>query len=818
MGRGNTRFVFAAALTLVLGMSLPAWADPVPFPETPRNGWDVNGVVYALEVVGDTVYVGGDFTEARAPNGTDVAPRANLAAFRLSDGGLLPFRADTNGDVRAIAATPERVFVGGEFTRIGGVSRAHLASVDPADSSINSFAPDPDGVVRALVRDRSRLYVGGLFTSIAGVRRDRVAAISPVSGSAIAGFAPVVNSEVRAIAPSPDGTTVYLGGRFTRINGADRQYLGAVNASSGATGIEFDDVGGHVFGVDVSPDGDMLYGAVGGTQNRAKAWTVDDGRRRWNVATDGDIQAIDHFEGNVYFGFHDGYQDDTTVKMLVADAARGSLESFRPAINSSFGVWAIQATPSALTVGGEFTRFEGVRTRGVAIIPSSNPVDATAPTTPTGLQSPNATATTIELSWTPSTDDTGVTGYRIVRSGLQVGIASGPRFTDRGLAPNTAYNYRVEAIDAAGNRSAPTPALTARTATRMVNAGAAWRYLDDVGGAPPGGWDDVAFDDRGWKQGPAELGYGDGDESTVIGSGTLTTYFRHTFMVDPGLQVEAAKLQIRRDDGAVVYVNGTEVFRTNMPTGPVVGDTRALDAVSGDEERRWFSSDVPPGAFVSGKNVVAVEVHQAAPGSSDMSFALQLDGRLRRVSAGPGSGTFVDDDGSIFEADIEWLAAEGVTKGCNPPTNDRYCPDDPVTRGQMAAFLVRFLGLTDDGGGNSFVDDNGSIFETDIARLAAAGITKGCNPPTNDRYCPDDPVTRGQMAAFLVRALGLTDDGGGNSFVDDNGSVFEADIARLAAAGITKGCNPPVNDRFCPNDTVTRAQMAAFLHRADPYR
>jgi len=70
------------------------------------------------------------------------------------------------------------------------------------------------------------------------------------------------------------------------------------------------------------------------------------------------------------------------------------------------------------------------------------------------------------------------------------------------------------------------------------------------------------------------------------------------------------------------------------------------------------------------------------------------------------------------------------------------------------------------------------------------------------------------MAAFLVRALGLTDDGGGDHFVDDNGSVFESDIDKLATAGVTKGCNPPTNNRFCPGSAVTRAQMAAFLHRA----
>ncbi len=119
-----------------------------------------------------------------------------------------------------------------------------------------------------------------------------------------------------------------------------------------------------------------------------------------------------------------------------------------------------------------------------------------------------------------------------------------------------------------------------------------------------------------------------------------------------------------------------------------------------------------------------------------------------------GDGTFWDDDGSVFEAAIEKLAAAGITAGCNPPTNNRFCPNDHLTRGQMAAMLVRALNLTTTGG-TDFIDDNTSVFEADIEKLAAAGITKGCNPPTNNRFCPYDRVTRGEMAAFLVRALGL---------------------------------------------------------------
>ncbi|MEA2003213.1 MAG: S-layer homology domain-containing protein, partial [Actinomycetota bacterium] len=127
---------------------------------------------------------------------------------------------------------------------------------------------------------------------------------------------------------------------------------------------------------------------------------------------------------------------------------------------------------------------------------------------------------------------------------------------------------------------------------------------------------------------------------------------------------------------------------------------------------------------------------------------------LSVVALAAAAASFVDvPDTNVFSADIEWLADQGITKGCNPPTNDLFCPTDNVTREQMAAFLVRALGLTDDGGGNTFTDDNGSIFEDDIAKLAAAGITKGCNPPFNTQFCPTDNVTREQMAAFLRRAI-----------------------------------------------------------------
>jgi Glucose / Sorbosone dehydrogenase len=181
----------------------------------------------------------------------------------------------------------------------------------------------------------------------------------------------------------------------------------------------------------------------------------------------------------------------------------------------------------------------------------------------------------------------------------------------------------------------------------------------------------------------------------------------------------------------------------------------------------------------------------------------------------PPGGTFTDDDGNVHEGNIEAIAAEGVTKGCNPPFSDRYCPSTPVDRGAMAAFLRRALSLPDSTK-DFFTDDDASIFEADINAIAEAGITLGCNPPANTRFCPDSTVRRGQMAAFLRRALTLPASAN-DYFVDDETSVFEADINAIAEAGITLGCNPPANDMYCTDDLVRRDAMASFLARAFGY-
>ena len=168
-----------------------------------------------------------------------------------------------------------------------------------------------------------------------------------------------------------------------------------------------------------------------------------------------------------------------------------------------------------------------------------------------------------------------------------------------------------------------------------------------------------------------------------------------------------------------------------------------------------------------------------------------------------GVSGFVDTVGSPYDYDIAWLAEQGITAGCGP---ERFCPSASVTREQMASFLARALELPTTAT-NWFVDDGRSAHEADINRIATARITGGCRA---SQFCPSGVVTREQMASFLARALNLPS-ATTDWFADDDDSPHEADINRMAQAGITSGC---AGGSFCPRLVITRDQMAAFLHRS----
>lgn len=175
------------------------------------------------------------------------------------------------------------------------------------------------------------------------------------------------------------------------------------------------------------------------------------------------------------------------------------------------------------------------------------------------------------------------------------------------------------------------------------------------------------------------------------------------------------------------------------------------------------------------------------------------------VTMGPvqAAAPFTDIGASPFRTDIVWAFEQGITDGCSPT---RFCPTAKVERDQMASFLDRMFGFPATAR-DFYGDDEGNQHESAINRVAAAGVTSGCDA---GRYCPTAVVTREQMASFMVRAARLHAGAGLDFFHDDDDSSHEADIDRVAAAGITGGCGA---GRFCPASAVTREQMVAFLHR-----
>lgn len=187
------------------------------------------------------------------------------------------------------------------------------------------------------------------------------------------------------------------------------------------------------------------------------------------------------------------------------------------------------------------------------------------------------------------------------------------------------------------------------------------------------------------------------------------------------------------------------------------------------------------------------------------------------ASAQDGS-TFVDTAGTFHEVAVERLVAEGLIQGC---TEDRFCSADDLTRGQMASILVRALGLDDAAVGDddvastssaeevasAFVDTQQSVHAEAAELLAREGLINGCEP---GRFCPNDSLTRGQMATMLVAAFDLEPASGEDTYFIDGHRTHAASIETLGANGISNGCGPVT---FCTQDTVQRSHAALFLTR-----
>ncbi len=209
----------------------------------------------------------------------------------------------------------------------------------------------------------------------------------------------------------------------------------------------------------------------------------------------------------------------------------------------------------------------------------------------------------------------------------------------------------------------------------LVSEGVDWRYLDN-GSDQGAAWIDPNFVDGGWASGPAQLGYGDDDEDTLVSYGGnasnkhITTYFRHEFTVDDASLYTDLTLRLLRDDGAVVYINGQEALRDNMPVAPAAIDyqTLALSYIAIPEENQFIAHALDPSVLVDGTNVLAVEIHQGGAGSADISLDAELQAYYTsELEGGPLISEFVTANNTSLLDEVgdspDWIEIYNPTAG-----------------------------------------------------------------------------------------------------------------------------------------------------------
>ncbi len=290
--------------------------------------------------------------------------------------------------------------------------------------------------------------------------------------------------------------------------------------------------------------------------------------------------------------------------------------------------------------------------------------------------------------------------------------------------------------------------------------------------------------------------------------------------VEPGLEQQLTDLinRDRRAAGRSSLATELQLTRVARDWSQTMADARSLShrpdlagQISGDWQLLGENVGVGPSlsrlhdAFMASpghKANVLGEFNRVGVG------VVEADGRLWvTVNFLRGSGEFPlfsDIRGNTHRRNIEAVFRRGITAGCR---TDRYCPGNDVTRAQMATFLARELGLSPRRADFSDVPRDHPHAGA-IGALAASGITAGCAP---GRFCPNQPVDRGQMATFLRRALSLTERPPSGVTDVPTSSTHAGSIGALQRAGITQGCTATT---FCPTAPVSRGQMASFLSRA----
>ncbi|HEY1118851.1 MAG TPA: PKD domain-containing protein, partial [Acidimicrobiales bacterium] len=441
----------------------------------------IDGVVWSQAMVGDTVYAGGSFTTARpagAAAGTSTVVRNNLLAYDVRTGALITsFAPSFNAQVRAIAVSPDRtrIYVGGDFTTIDGISHRRIAAFDATTGAlIAAFNPPMNYHVNALAATNTTVYAGGEFQDVGTQVRQGLAAFNAANGALLSWAPSTTGGDVWALTINPEGTKLVVGGSFTALNGSsDPGYgLGMVDTATGAS-LPFQinsivrDATSYGAITTLASDGDYVYGGgytysrAGGTWEGTFSASWADGAVHWADDCHGDTYSL-HVQGQViYAASHTHYcenidgirqgaggvgdypyfratafgRDVTGTVTWEPDQGRyynfegqprSSMLTWYPSINAGTytgqvqGPWSVTGNADYIAMGGEFTRVNGraqqglVRFARTGLAPNSQGPSLYSTTYP--LQARSTDEGSVRLSWATNQDiDNDYLTYRLYR-------------------------------------------------------------------------------------------------------------------------------------------------------------------------------------------------------------------------------------------------------------------------------------------------------------------------------------------------------------------------------------------------------------------
>lgn len=520
-----TVFTVMATGSLV-ALVTPASAGAVVSEVAPRSSKTVtadalptaqmNGVAWDQEIIGNTVYVGGNFSQARpagAVAGANQTPRSNLMAYTLSNGVMTSWSPSANAQVRTVASSPDgsRLYVGGDFTQISGQARSRIAAFDRATGQlIGNFAPPVGYQVNDIVATGTTVYVAGSYAGVGSQPRANLSAFDAATGNLL-GWAPTADRQVLAIDLSSDGTSVVVGGHFENINGVPTRGLAKLNATTGALQpwpVAISNAGPDAAVNSLHVEGDVVFGTsfhFGPGGNMEGPWQVrvSTGELVWVADCHGDTYDAYPSAETVYTVGHQHYCGNTSMgfpqykpwrfqhSMAWTREATGtnireihgyanwdgrpspSIVSWLPSMSiGSFtrqyqAGWTVEGNDDYVVIGGEFPRVNNTAQQGLVrfakapIAPQKRgPAFASGTFVPTvQAVAPGAA----KISWTAGydMDDRDLT-YQVVRSpgGIvhTTEAASvwwdtpGLSYVDTGLTPGQSYSYSLRVRDASGNQ------------------------------------------------------------------------------------------------------------------------------------------------------------------------------------------------------------------------------------------------------------------------------------------------------------------------------------------------------------------------------